>query len=54
MDPVSALGVAGSVVGIAGFDLQVATTPQTYIEAALEADGRIRDNRNLSAEIAPL
>jgi hypothetical protein len=43
MEPISALGLASSVVGIAGFGLQIATTLQTYTEAALEADDRMRD-----------
>ena len=46
MDPVTALGAAGSIIGIAGFGLQVATTLQTYVEATLEADDRIRDIAN--------
>jgi len=41
-----ALGAAGSVVGIAGFGLQIAGTLQTYAEASLEADDRIRDIAN--------
>lgn len=46
MDPVTALGAAGSIIGIAGFGLQIAVTLQTYTEAALEADDRIRDIAN--------
>ncbi|RDL35254.1 uncharacterized protein BP5553_07185 [Venustampulla echinocandica] len=41
-----ALGAAGSIIGIAGFGLQIATTLQTYAEATLEADDRIRDIAN--------
>lgn len=43
MEPISALGLASSVVGIADFGLQIATALQTYTEAALEADDRMRD-----------
>ncbi|KAH8812189.1 hypothetical protein F5884DRAFT_304651 [Xylogone sp. PMI_703] len=46
MDPVTALGAAGSIVGIVGFGLQIAATLQTYTEATLEADERIRDIAN--------
>jgi DNA-binding FrmR family transcriptional regulator len=41
-----ALGAAGSIVGIVGFGLQIAGTLQTYAEASLEADDRIRDIAN--------
>jgi hypothetical protein len=46
MDPITAIGMAGSAVGIAGFGLQIATVLQTYIEASLEADDRIREIAN--------
>jgi len=46
MDPITAIGVAGSAVGIAGFGLQITTILQTYIEASLEADDRIREIAN--------
>lgn len=38
-----ALGAAGSIVGIVAFGLQLATILQTYVEAALEAEERLRD-----------
>ena len=38
-----ALGAAGSIVGIVAFGLQLATTLQTYVEAATEAGKRLRD-----------
>jgi hypothetical protein len=41
-----ALGATGSVVGIVGFGLQTAGTLQTYAEASLEVDDRIRDIAN--------
>lgn len=41
-----ALGAAGSILGIVGFGLQIATTLQTYVEGTREADDRIRDIAN--------
>ncbi|OTA87277.1 hypothetical protein M434DRAFT_35422 [Hypoxylon sp. CO27-5] len=37
------LGAAGSIVGIAAFGLQFATTLQTYIETVADARGTLRD-----------
>ncbi|KAI9802128.1 MAG: hypothetical protein M1833_002049 [Piccolia ochrophora] len=43
MDPFTALGAAGSAVGIASFGLQLATTLTSYVESAFEAGERIKD-----------
>ena len=37
------LGATSSAVGIVGFGLQLATTLQTYVEAVIEAEERLRD-----------
>jgi hypothetical protein len=38
-----ALGVTASIAGIVGFGLQLATTLQTYVESATEAEEQFRD-----------
>ncbi|KAH6867721.1 hypothetical protein B0T10DRAFT_502154 [Thelonectria olida] len=38
-----AIGVAGSIVGIVAFGLQLGVTLQTYVEAAAEASDRLRE-----------